>query len=165
MCGRFGVTGASSASGVSRYRPESYAPFDEFRAGEYRAGADGHRPFSRGNLRIREALDQMLMGIAWLERVRMSTEFGERIVIWPFETGIGETSRRVNQVMCSLKCGRACLRSIVNVMTSSICSGHDGRSTYGSSRSGWLDSRGQTRGCLHVSVRSYSEEGWTLGVH
>ncbi|MGA0324376.1 MAG: hypothetical protein ACO3M7_05770, partial [Ilumatobacteraceae bacterium] len=35
----WGYPGASSASGVSRYRPESYAPFDEFRVGEHRVRA------------------------------------------------------------------------------------------------------------------------------
>ena len=89
----WGYPGASSASGVSRYRPESYAPFDEFRVGEHRLRADGLRPFSSWQLAYPGSVgSQMLMGIAWLERVRVSTEFGERIVIWPFETGLGETS-------------------------------------------------------------------------
>ncbi len=89
----WGYPGAQAHEGVSRYRPESYAPFDEFRVTEQRVRSEGHRPFSSWQLAYPGSVgSQMLMGMAWLENLRTDAELSRRIKIWPFETGIGESS-------------------------------------------------------------------------
>lgn len=89
----WGHPGSHACEGVSRYRPESYAPFDEFRLTEQRVRSDGHRPFSSWQLAYPGSVgSQMLMGMAWIESLRASGELGERVKIWPFETGIGQGS-------------------------------------------------------------------------
>jgi len=89
----WGYPGAQALGGVSRYRPDSYAPFDEFRLTEQRVRSEGHRPFSSWQLAYPGSVgSQMLMGIAWIECLRRIGDLDKRVRIWPFETGVGESS-------------------------------------------------------------------------
>jgi len=89
----WGYPGAQALGGVSRYRPDSYAPFDEFRLTEQRVRSEGHRPFSSWQLAYPGSVgSQMLMGMAWIEGLRRIGDLDERVRIWPFETGVGESS-------------------------------------------------------------------------
>ena len=89
----WGYPGAHLHQGVSRYRPDSYSPFDEFRITEHRIRAKGHRPFSSWQLAYPGSVgSQMLMGMAWVERMRAIDEIGNRLKVWPFETGLGKHS-------------------------------------------------------------------------
>lgn len=93
----WGYPGSRSHEGVPRHRPESYAPFDEFRITERRVRSAGHRPFSSWQLAYPGSVgSQMMMGMAWIERLRSIGGLGERIKVWPFDTGVGEASLEVN---------------------------------------------------------------------
>jgi precorrin-8X/cobalt-precorrin-8 methylmutase len=93
----WGFPGAHSYEGVSRYRPDSYAPFDEFRITEQRIRSQGHRPFSSWQLAYPGSVgSQMLMGMAWIEGLRSIGGLGDRVKVWPFESGVGEASLDVD---------------------------------------------------------------------
>lgn len=81
----WGYPGAERHDGLSRSRPDTYAPFDEFRITEHRVRIRGHRPFSSWQLAYPGSVgSQMLLGIRSLELLRR--RHGERVRIWPFET-------------------------------------------------------------------------------
>lgn len=89
----WGHPGSNLHQGVSRYRPDTYAPFEEFRITEHRIRVEGHRPFSSWQLAYPGSVgSQMLIGMAWIERLRALGQIGDRLKVWPFETGLGERS-------------------------------------------------------------------------
>jgi precorrin-8X/cobalt-precorrin-8 methylmutase len=165
----WGYPGSHAREGVSRYRPESYAPFDEFRLTEQRVRSDGHRPFSSWQLAYPGSVgSQMLMGMAWIEGLRASGELGERVRIWPFETGIGEGSldakpgeivfAEVWPSMFDIDRGRHEILDAAQVMT---VVEHVARADVDHSLRAWANPSLSDEERLVV----LREEGWTLGVH
>lgn len=92
----WGHPGATAIDDLARTKPESYAPFDEFRITEHRVRAAGHRPFSAWQLAYAGSVgSQILMGLRALEHLRRRPTLADRVRIWPFETGVGSESGRI----------------------------------------------------------------------
>ena len=81
---------------VGRRRPPR-GRLDEFRLTERRVIEAGHRPFPAWQLAYPGSVgSQMLLGLARLDGLRRHPDVGRRCRVWPFETGLGEGSLRVD---------------------------------------------------------------------
>jgi precorrin-8X/cobalt-precorrin-8 methylmutase len=92
----WGYPGRPRSDALPRTRSTSHGPFDTFRLCEHRVRNRGHRPFSAWQLAYAGSVgSQIMMGLRSLEGLRRDPHLGDRVRIWPFETGLGPTSIRV----------------------------------------------------------------------
>lgn len=89
----WGYPGRQRCDALTRTRPPTYAPFPEFRLVEQRLRSQGHRPFSAWQLAYAGSVgSQMMLGMRALQRLRRHDVLGQRVKVWPFDTGFGMRS-------------------------------------------------------------------------
>jgi len=93
----WGYPGRSRLDALPRRRPGTYEPFAEFRIVERRLRAAGFRPFSAWQLAYNGSVgSQTLLGLRALRHLDARHELHERLRFWPFDTGLGAHSARLD---------------------------------------------------------------------
>ena len=164
----WGYPGRVRDGALSRTRPVSYAPFDEFRITEHRVRAAGHRPFASWQLAYPGSVgSQMMLGMRALEILRRDPALGRRVRVWPFETGLGAGAVDlaagevlVAEIWPSMFDLRADLHPVRDAAQVATMVAHIAELDASGALDRWFDPElAQTeRGVV------LAEEGWTLGV-
>lgn len=164
----WGYPGRERNDALPRKRPPTYAPFAEFRLTEQRVRAAGHRPFSAWQLAYNGSVgSQMLLGMRTLHRLRRHPTLGERLRVWPFETGLGPAS-------CTLSAGEVLVAEVWPSLIPLDAEAHavrDAAQVVTMVRHLLTaDARGELASWFDLELTDserhevLAEEGWTLGV-
>lgn len=164
----WGYPGRERSDALSRTRPATYGPFDEFRIAEHRVRAAGHRPFPSWQLAYPGSVgSQMMLGMRALEILRRDPVCGSRLCVWPFDTGVGAASASIGpgQVMLaeiwpSMFPLRSDLHAVRDAAQVATMVAHIAELDGAGSLVEWFDP------ALTDAERAVvvAEEGWTLGV-
>lgn len=163
----WGYPGRERNDALPRKRPPTYAPFAEFRLTEQRVRAAGHRPFSAWQLAYNGSVgSQMLLGMRTLHRLRRHPTLGERLRVWPFETGLGPAS-------CTLSAGEVLVAEVWPSLATTDLTAHPVRDAAQVialvSEFLSMDAAGVSAAWSPTDLTSgeativTTEEGWTLG--
>lgn len=164
----WGYPGRSRDDMLQRRRPATYEPFAEFRLVEQRLRAAGFRPFSAWQLAYNGSVgSQMLLGMRALRHLVAHPDLGDRLCIWPFDTGVGVRSAHlesgsvlVAEVWPSMLPLRSDVHPVRDAAQMITLVSHVMERDASGALSTWFDPA-LTQDAAQA-VRA--EEGWTLGV-